>query len=134
MRKELPQIIKDVGFDFGWDEPDVWGLDYPIEDADISLLDWHFDVPFWNNGEEWYSLKPIDVMGNKEKWADEYERTMRSDLSYPIDIMENKGRWVILDGLHRLLKYRLLGETKIKVRKIPRSEISNISRQSKERK
>ena len=42
--------------------------------------------------------------------------------------MENKGRFVILDGLHRLVKCKILGMNKVKVRIIPRNEIKNISR------
>ena len=51
---------------------------------------------------------------------------MKSDLRHSIDIMENKGKWLILDGLHRLAKAKILGHTKVKVRKIPCSEIPNI--------
>jgi len=53
---------------------------------------------------------------------------MNADLSYPIDIMENKGRWLILDGLHRLVKAKILGFDKVKVRKIPRTEILKIQK------
>lgn len=128
MFMEIPNIIKEVGFDFDWDEEDVWKLDYPIEEIEISLLEWHFDIPFWDyNGQE-YCLKPYEVINNREKYITEYNKTMSSNLDYPIDIMENKGKYLILDGLHRLLKYKLLGHEKIKVRIIPRSEISNISK------
>lgn len=48
MEKDLPEIIKQVGFEFDWNEEDVWKLDYPVEETDISLLEWHFDIPFWN--------------------------------------------------------------------------------------
>ena len=51
---------------------------------------------------------------------------MQADLSHPIDIMKNKGRWLILDGLHRLVKLKIQGKEKIRVRKIPRKEIKNI--------
>lgn len=70
MKKELPKIIKEVGFEFDWDEKDVWKLDYPVEEIDISLLEWHFNIPFWNFDDTWYSLKPIDVVNNKEKYID----------------------------------------------------------------
>lgn len=126
--QEIPQIILDVGFDFDWDEKDVWKLDYPKEEMNISLIEWHFDIPFWDYNEKEYNLKPIDVINDKEKYKEEYDRIMKSDISYPIDIMENKGRYVILDGLHRLVKYKLLGLDKVLVRIIPRSEIENISK------
>jgi hypothetical protein len=122
---EIPQIIKDVGFDFDWSEPKVWALEVPVEEIDINELVWHFDIPFlWENGV--YNLKPQEVIDNPEAHKEEYERTMRADTSHPIDIMENKGRWLILDGLHRLVKLFMLGEKIIKVRKIPREKISEI--------
>jgi len=92
----------------------------------IGKLTWHFDIPFHWHGSEIYNLKSIEIINNPDEYQDEYKRTMNSDLSCPIDIMQNKGRWLILDGLHRLMKAKILGMKKVKVRKIPRSEIPNI--------
>lgn len=128
LEQVIPDCILEYGFDFDWDEKDVWNLNYPIEEIGIEKLEWHFDLPFWNWDNEWYVLKPIDVICTPEKYLSQYDRVMKSDLSYPIDIMENKGRFVILDGLHRLVKCKLLGMDKVRVRVIPRSEIPNISK------
>ena len=106
MNEEIPQIIKDVGFDFDWSEEKVWALDVPVEEIDISELTWHFDDP--------------------DAHKDEYKRTMKANLIHPIDVMENKGRWLILDGLHRLMKATILKMNKIRVRKIPREKIPEI--------
>jgi len=123
--QEIPQIIKDVGFDFDWSEPKVWALEVPTEEIGVDELAWHFDIPFWDeNGS--YNLAPRAVIDNPEAHKKEYERTMRADISHPIDIMENKGRWLILDGLHRLVKLFISGEKSVKVRKIPRESISKI--------
>ena len=128
MEKEKPQIIKDVGFDFHWEEEKVWMRDYPVEKMDIQELVWHLDIPFlWSDGGV-YNLTSREVIENPDKYAKEYERTMKSDLKYPIDIMENKGHWLILDGLHRLTKAYVLGQTEVSVRKIPRAEIPNIEK------
>ncbi len=124
----IPESVLEYGLDFDWDEKDVWKLDYPIQEIASEVLEWHFDVPFWNWNHEWYVLKPRDVMNHPEKYKLEYDRVMNSDISYPIDIMENKGRFVILDGLHRLVKCYLLGYRKVKVRIIPRKEIPNIAK------
>lgn len=125
MREDIPQIIRDVGFDFDWDEKKVWALEVPAEEMDINELTWHFDIPFlWENGI--YNLKPREVLDDHEKHLKEYERAMRANLDHPIDIMQNKGRWLILDGLHRLMKAYLLGMNTVKVRKIPRSKIPDI--------
>ena len=91
-QENIPQIIKDVGFDFDWSERKVWALDVSVEEMDIKQLEWHFDIPFWNTRDGFYNLKPIDVIKFSERYQDEYKRIMKSDLSYPIDIMRNKGR------------------------------------------
>ena len=125
-KRDIPKIIQEVGFDFSWDEKRVWQLNIPAIDMDISELIWHFDIPFhWHDGGV-YNLKSREIIENPGKYKEEYERTMRSDMSYPIDIMENKGRWLILDGLHRLMKARILDIKKVKVRIIPRDKIPEI--------
>jgi hypothetical protein len=125
MNENVPQIIKDVGFDFDWSEEKVWALDVPVEEMDIHELTWHFAIPFlWENGV--YNLTSQEVIDNPDAHTKEYERTMKADLVHPIDIMQNKGRWLILDGLHRLMKADILGMNKVKVRKIPRERIPDI--------
>lgn len=122
----MPQIIKDVGFDFRWDNRKVWALDLPPEEMDTNDLVWHFDIPFlwWGGGI--YNLKPQEVIDKSNEYKKEYDRTMNADLSHPIDIMENKGKWLILDGLHRLMKASILKMDKVQVRKVPRSCIADI--------
>ena len=125
MEKDIPQIIKDVGFDFDWSEEKVWALNIPVELINIDELTWHFNIPFlWEKGV--YNLKPREVIDNPEVHKGEYDRTMNADLQYPIDIMENKGRWLILDGLHRLMKSFILKNNQVQVRKISRDKISEI--------
>jgi hypothetical protein len=126
MKEDIPKIIKEVGFDFDWDEQKVWKLDLPFSFMDISRLSWHFDIPFlWENGGV-YNLTPKEVIEDPQNHKEEYDRTMRADLKYPIDIMENKGRWLILDGLHRLMKASILGQYKVNIRIVDRSRISEI--------
>ena len=126
MRKDIPQIIKDVGFDFSWDEKKVWALNIPVTQMDINKLTWHFDIPFHWHRDKVYNLKSREIIDNPDKYKEEYERTMKSDLSHPIDIMDNKGRWLILDGLHRLMKAYTQKKDKVQVRIIPRDKISEI--------
>lgn len=126
--QNIPQSVLKYGFNFDWNEEDVWKLDYPTEEMDLAMLEWHFTIPFWNWNNTWYNLTPNQVIENKDKYKEQYERILNANIDYPIDIMENKGRYVILDGLHRLAKYKILGYTKIKVRIIPRTEIKNIAK------
>ena len=123
----MPKIIEEVGFDFSWNNRKVWSLDVPVTEINISTLEWHFKIPFWDIKPDRYNLKPIDVINFPEKHKIEYDRTMKCDVKHPIDIMQNKGRWLVLDGLHRLVKLKIQGKTRVKVRKISRSMISQIS-------
>lgn len=127
-KKEFPKIIEEIGFGFSWDNKKVWSLRVPVEEIDISELEWHFQIPFWGSKDKEYCLKPIDVINFPKKQKEEHERTMKADLSHPIDIMENKGRLLILDGLHRLVKAKMLGSSKVQVRKISRSMIPEITK------
>ncbi|MBS3156328.1 ParB-like nuclease domain-containing protein [Candidatus Woesearchaeota archaeon] len=128
--KVVPKIIKEVGFDFHWNVEKVWALNYPAEEIDIRELEWHFEIPFWSKKGGFYDLSPNDVISKPELFKEEYERTMNANLAHPIDIMKNKGKWLILDGLHRLVKAKIIGAKKVKVRKIPRSEIPNIEKKA----
>ncbi len=125
---KFPKIIKEVGFDFHWDEEKVWVLDIPVEEMDISKLEWHFDIPFWRKPKGFYDLSPNQVLTEQDKYRDEFERTMKADLKYPLDIMFWKNRWLLLDGLHRLVKAKYLGMEKVKVRKIPQEAIPLIKK------
>ena len=126
MKQGLPQIIKGVGFDFSWDVAKVWKLDVPVVEIDINKLTWHFDIPFYSNNGQRYSLKPKDVIDNPSQYPQEQTKMDRVGLNYPIDIMENKGRLLILDGLHRLMKIYTRGDKTVMVRIIPRDMIPDI--------
>ena|SRR3989344_1307128 len=131
MKEELPDIIKQVGFDFNWENEKVWQLNIPITEMDTKELTWHFDIPFhWHKGGV-YNLTSREIIENPGEHQEEYQRTMKADLKYPIDIMENKGRWLILDGLHRLMAAYIRGMEKVNVRIIPRGKIPEILREQK---
>ena len=126
MSNEYPSIIKEVGFDFSWDERKVWKLSISETEVSIQELLWHFDIPFlWINGGR-YNLTPRQVLDNPETYEEEIIRVRNSDIFYPIDVMEKNGRLVILDGLHRLMKHYILMHDKVIIRKIPSSEIPKI--------
>lgn len=127
--KKVPKIINEVGFDFHWDNKKIWALNIPVEKIDISELEWHFTVPFWNRPDNgYYDLTPDDVLSNPELYRIEMDRIMQADLSHPLDIMFWKNRWLILDGLHRLVKQKQLGVKTLLVRKVPKDFISRIKK------
>jgi hypothetical protein len=128
-KNKIPDIIKEVKFPFRWDSRKLWTLELPIIEMDINELLWHFDIPFWEKEDtDDYNLTPWEVI-NKDKGTKEHRKKINeADLQYPIDIMENKGRWLILDGLHRLVRAYEAGQKSVKVRKVPREKIPEISK------
>ena len=128
MGRKLPKIIKDIGFNFSWDEPKVWKLNVPIEEMDIRELEWHFNIPFWWTKGGYYNFKPIWVIEKPDKYPERNKRIMKSNLKYPLDVMFWKDRWLLLDGLHRLVKAKMIGQKTVKVRKIPQEVIPLIKK------
>ena len=125
--ERLPDIIKQVGFDFDWDESKVWKLDALVEEMPASELVWHFNIPFLQLASGSY-VTPREVIDWPDRYPGEYQRVMQSDTQYPIDIMLWRNRWVILDGLHRLMKQTVTGAGVVRVRKIPTEAIPLILR------
>ncbi len=117
----LPPIIQKVGFDFSWNEKDIWILPIPVSTMPINDLKWHFDIPFWNDKTGSYNLSPFDVMSRPDHFSEHMSRIQTADTSYPIDVALNPKTqlWTILDGLHRLVKHSLAGVEIVPARKIP---------------
>ncbi|MSR84896.1 hypothetical protein EXS71_00415 [Candidatus Uhrbacteria bacterium] len=107
-------------FDFWRDNKKLWALNVPVEDMDINELRWILDVPFWEDEKGNIVITPNEVIQDLDRYPDHRDRIQAADTFYPLDIMKNKkGRWLTLDGLHRLVKLIIEGETVVKVRKIP---------------
>lgn len=126
MRKDIPKIIKDVGFDFSWDNKKVWALEIPVTQMPIQDLLWHFDIPFLRDKDGVYNLTPSEVLNSPDKYRSEYKRVVEADMKHPIDIMKNKNKWLILDGLHRLMKASMNGSKNVNVRIVSTEKIPEI--------
>jgi len=125
--KSLPKILADNCFGRIPANKKVWALDVPITKMSLSKLDWQFDIPFWKHGKKKYAITPNQVLNNKRKYLYQYNRIKNSNLKFPIDIAKNeKGRWEILDGLHRLVKTKMLGLTQVSVRKISAAQLKEL--------
>lgn len=55
-------------------------------------------------------ISPNDVLNDKQKYKEEYNRIIKSDLKYPILIANNN----IIDGVHRFTKAHLANKKQIK--------------------
>ena len=118
--------------DFGssddtYDVQKVWKLSYPTFMRSLSDLEWHFYYPWWDE----FTLCPIQVIDEPQRFKFHWERIQSANIQYPIDLMYNGAkkeyvRLLILDGMHRLVKWSLLGSCYVPVRVISRKEIPNI--------
>jgi hypothetical protein len=121
MSSGMPEVIRRNGFDFDWDEREIWRLALPVEEMPVAWLDWHFDLPFWDNGDQAYGLAARDVMARPADYPAHWARVQQAEVGYPIDVALHPvtGRWVILDGLHRLVRLAGDGAVAVRVRKVP---------------
>lgn len=122
----LPQENVAVCVDFPRDLEKLWELELPVEEINIEDLAWHLDLPFFWQPDLPFSLKPIDVLKNPEKYDYRMSRIMGVAESFPIHIIFWKERWVILDGLHRFCKQVVQGKTVVRVKKVPVEWIDKI--------
>jgi hypothetical protein len=90
--------------DFWWDIDKLHKLDLPCKKIPTSELEWQLELPWWQHNRQYFTLSPIQVAANPEKYKEQYQRTLAAHLNHPIIVRNINGRWFILDGVHRLLK------------------------------
>ncbi|MBU2542929.1 hypothetical protein KJ785_05210 [Patescibacteria group bacterium] len=112
----LPEILN-IGFKV--DEPKLWAVNIPIEEINISEIEYNLDIPYLEQEEtdEW-NLTPRMLIENFDKEISHAKQVEKVDLKYPIEIYKHQEKWIILDGVHRFVKAVRLGNKTIKVRKI----------------
>ena len=126
----LPEILN-IGFKI--DEPKLWEANIPIEEINISEIDYNLDIPYLEQmGTNDWNLSPRMLIKNFDKEKFHAKQTETADLKYPIEIYNHQGKWIILDGVHRFTKAVYLGNKTIKVRRIPREVAQKCAKDRKE--
>jgi hypothetical protein len=121
-RLQLPQELRDVFFDFLWDNQKVWGLPTEPSLAPFEQLAWLLDLPVWTTvpGEVRFDLAPRAVLERPERFPQRWRRILNVDLAHPLELFRSDdGRWVVLDGYHRLARHCVLGSRDVPVRLHP---------------
>jgi hypothetical protein len=110
---------EDYFFPFDWSEKEIWEIDSPITEIELSKLSWLLDVDWFGTDET--PLTPNEVLDNPKLDAEHYKRIKKADLSYPVDLGLNPrvNKLVPFDGLHRIAKAKMLGLSTIKCRIVP---------------
>lgn len=122
-RKNLPSILKEVYVDFHWSQSKLWALDIHTTITAISVIDWILDYPVWYLD----SLSvPNALFSSHNKDQEHWNRVLNSDLHYPIHVLEWNGRLLVLDGIHRMIKAKILNQNEIKTKVLNKSHITKI--------
>jgi hypothetical protein len=127
--ERIPIAMQMAAVPFEWDRDRLWGLNKPVSLLPAAELEWHLDVPFWAQDGAPFRVTPNQVRARPELHQDQFRRTLDADLNHPLVVMRWRRRWTILDGVHRLLKTRLVGLDPVPVRILDPSDIGQVVRQ-----
>lgn len=127
-RKDIPEELASIYFDFHWSQKKLWALDLPTTIMKVSDFIWLIDYPIWASSppDKIFDLRPAKVLHYLDNFPILKARILNADCSFPIHVMIWRERLVILDGFHRLLKKILINETEIFVKEVPSSAIFEI--------
>lgn len=124
----VPPELTAYILDFHWDLDLLHALDLPVVELPFADLADHLDLPFWAYDGRPFQLTPHQVAADPVTYRDQYERTLAADPSHPLDVVRRPdNRITILDGVHRLLRAELEGQTVVAVRVLPWPELDRIA-------
>ena len=121
-----PELRRWVLPDVTWDQHRLWAIDLPVRDVAVAELAWMLELPWWRDGDRYFIVRPVEVAADPARHAAQHARTLAADLTHPLVATTIEDRLVLLDGLHRLLKARMLGITTVRVRVLPADRIDEI--------
>ena len=120
-KQQPPKILTDAGLSMFVNTVKLRELPLPVQDVAIKKLLWHFDMPVWEkDGTDDWNLTPWEVIKKAEGSAGHQARVKEADINFPLVITEYNSRLTILDGVHRLVKMYMRGDTKVKAKIIPK--------------
>jgi hypothetical protein len=105
----MPDSVRDAIPVRLWDRERLHALELPVVEMPVADLLWLLDIPLWADAGEPFRLTPIEVGAHPDRFPDQWARTTAAGLAWPIHVLRFNGRWPILDGVHRLLKAKVLG-------------------------
>ncbi|MPW31630.1 hypothetical protein F9L16_21885 [Agarivorans sp. B2Z047] len=120
MSKYIPKELEGFILPFNWDVKKVWELSALIEDVELSEFEFMFDLPFWSsrpNAGMLFDISPNEALENLNCYSHQKKRVEKADIQYPMDFIFENGTYYILDGLHRLVRHKLMGNKIVEVRR-----------------
>ncbi|TCC53432.1 hypothetical protein E0H75_06965 [Kribbella capetownensis] len=125
---QVPPELSSYILDFHWDLSLLRQLELATLSVPLGELVGHLDLPFWAYGGRPFQVTPHQVAADPVVYRAQYDRTMAADLSHPLDVVRRPdGLVTILDGIHRLLRAEIEGQTAVEVRVLPWDLVDRIS-------
>ncbi|MDO8507223.1 MAG: hypothetical protein Q7S53_01495 [bacterium] len=118
---------KEIDYGFKINHKKLWALSLPVEELDLSELQYNFDIFYLEkeNTDDW-NLSINQLLANLAKEPTHAKKMDKADLKYPLEIYLHRNKWIVLDGIHRLAKAKSLGYKKIMVRRVPKNLLEQI--------
>lgn len=125
LRADVPPALRGAILESAWDLVRLHELELPREDVPMGELVWQLMLPWWRDAGRPFAIAPEQVRSDPARYPEQWERTMNADLRYPIHLVRRR-RWVVLDGVHRLLKARIIGLERIPACRLTREALRAI--------
>lgn len=113
LERDIPQIVRAFCIDFDVDLPKLWRLPGEAKPVSMSQLSWLLDVAFWPDAGKLFRVSPRAVLAQPTRYQFHAGKIATAALHYPVDVFQYAGRYVIVDGLHRLARHRMLGHSTV---------------------
>jgi len=119
----LPWIVP-----FWWHRDRLFALELPILHRQMTELRPFLSVPTWRAGRNagLFQLTGWDILANREKHADHWQRTMAADLRYPLTCYQLPDRLTLLDGYHRTLTAEATGVESLPIVIVPPEMVDDL--------
>jgi hypothetical protein len=129
MTKIIPPNLENHILPFNWDVRKVWTLPTQVTSQKILDFEYLLDLPLWSSVKGsgmLFNLSPNEVIQDPSISPYQAERISVADISFPLDFLMYQRRTWVLDGVHRLAKHKLIGNSVFEVRFHDESTVSEI--------
>ena len=124
----IPPELRPWLLDVVWDRERLWAIARPVSALPISALRWSYDLPWWRDSDDSsFCVTPRDVIERPGAHPAHDARVANAHVEDPLHVLHRHARWMVVEGMHRLVKADLDGESRVAVVPLGRSQLSQIA-------
>ena len=124
----VPNELRGWLLGISWDRDQLWALDLPCREIELSRLRWHFELPWWRGPDRaWFQVRPVQVLADPDRYPEHRDRLGGVDLNWPLHVLRRRGRWLIVDGIHRAAKAEQRGLRTVQARELSPNDLPLIA-------